>query len=56
MENLGWLMYLCSIADGVESVATLFLVISIVGFIATAITYANLDCELATAKRWWKNF
>lgn len=56
MENLGWLMYLCSIADGVESVATLFLVISIVGFIATAITYANLDCELATAKRWWKKF
>lgn len=56
MENLGWLMYLCSIADGVGSVATLFLVISIVGFIATTITYANLGCELATAKRWWKKF
>lgn len=56
MENLGWLMYLCSIADGVGSVATLLLGISIAGFITTAITYANLDCELATAKRWWKKF
>ncbi len=52
MENLGWLLYLCSIADRVGSVAILFLIISVI----TTVTYANLDCELAAAKRWWKRF
>lgn len=52
MENLGWLLYLCSIADGIGSVAILFLIISVVGSTITTVTYANLDCELAAAKRW----
>lgn len=56
MENLGWLLYLCSIADGVGFVAMLFLIISAVGSIITTVTYANLDYELAAAKRWWKRF
>lgn len=56
MEELGWLLYLCSIADGVGSVAMLFLIISAVGFTITTVTYADLDCELAAAKRWWKRF
>lgn len=56
MENLDWLLYLCSIADRVRSVAILFLIISVVGSTITTLTYANLDCELAAAKRWWKRF
>lgn len=56
MENLGWLLYLCSIADRVGSVVILFLIISVVGSAITTLTYANLDCELAAAKRWWKRF
>ena len=34
----------------------LFLIISAVGFTITTVTYADLDCELAAAKRWWKRF
>lgn len=56
MEGLGWWIYLCSVAGGVGTIAMLFLVISIVGFITTALVYANVDCELETAKRWWKKF
>lgn len=56
MENLGWLLYLCSIADRVVSVAILFLIISVVGSTITTVIYTNLDCELAAAKRWWKRF
>lgn len=54
MEGLGWWIYLCSIAGGILAVATLFLVVSAVAFLGTSLVYLNDDCELKSAKKWWK--
>lgn len=54
MEGLGWWIYLCSIAGGILTVAILFLVVSMVAFASTSILYLNDDCELKSAKKWWK--
>lgn len=54
MEGLGWWIYLCSIAGGILTVATLFLVVSAVAFLGTSLVYLNDDCELKSAKKWWK--
>ena len=54
MEGLGWWIYLCSIAGGILAVATLFLVVSAVAFLSTSLVYLNDDCELKSAKKWWK--
>lgn len=54
MEGLGWWIYLCSIAGGILTVAILFLVVSMVAFLCTSLAYLNDDCELKSAKKWWK--
>ena len=54
MEGLGWWIYLCSIAGGILTVATLLLVVSTVAFLGTSLVYLNDDCELKSAKKWWK--
>lgn len=54
MEGLGWWIYLCSIAGGILTVAILFLVVSVVTFAGTFLVYLNEDCELESAKKWWK--
>lgn len=54
MEGLGWWIYLCSIAGGILAVAILFLVVSAVAFLGTSLVYLTDDCELKSAKKWWK--
>ena len=54
MEGLGWWIYLCSISGGVLAIAVIFLIICSCAFIVTSLVYLEGDCELKTAKKWWK--
>lgn len=54
MEGLGWWIYLCSISGGVLAIAVIFLIICSCAFIVTSLVYFEGDCELKTAKKWWK--
>lgn len=54
MEGLGWWIYLCSVAGGILTVSLIFSIVCLAAFLITFIAYCSEECELRTAKKWWK--
>lgn len=54
MEGLGWWIYLCSVAGGILAIMVTIFIACLAAFLITSATYCTDDCELKTAKKWWK--
>lgn len=54
MENLAWWVYLCSISGGVYIIALATFIVCLSIFMIVSTSYYCDECELKTAKRWWK--
>lgn len=54
MEGLGWWIYLCSVAGRILTVSLIFSIVFLAAFLITSVAYYNDECELRTAKKWWK--
>nr|DAH01237.1 MAG TPA: Integrin alpha-1 Alpha1, Transmembrane Region, Detergent [Crassvirales sp.] len=54
MENLGWWIYLCSVIGGIYNLTLITFIVCLLTFIATCAIYCDDNCEIETAKKWWK--
>lgn len=54
MENLAWWLYLCSVFGGVYIIALATFIVCLSIFMIVSTAYYCDECELKTAKRWWK--
>ena len=54
MEGLGWWIYLCSVAGGILVTALAIFIVCLAALLITSAAYCSDECELKTAKKWWK--
>lgn len=54
MEGLGWWIYLCSVASGLKMVSLAVFIFCTIAAGVTFFVWSDDECELVTAKKWWK--
>lgn len=54
MEGLGWWIYLCSATGRILAISLTIFMVCLAALLITSATYCSDECELKTAKKWWK--